>query len=304
MTAAPFAGEVSIENSTLVRAETAQGKLKEAIATFDETLALDGQQLGTRNHPKYATHLANAGLAKVARGSRAEAKNAFRKAIDVYENVLGLATHQNLIDAYANLGAILRMPGATQSELKEAGECLSKALELSAKTRGPGHSLVGNDHANYARWLYATKQPKAAIASLNRALSIYANNVKRAALPANHWFIAEALTWKGRVLVEEFASDRAAAQEAEQTLRKAVELWSTNVVGGATGLGIARACLGRTIHLLGRDDPQACEDLCAGYAAIAAGFPDKAYVKRVAGWIDEQRCNCSNHTETKGAAAR
>src|SRR5688500_7550339 len=128
------------------RAETAQGKLREANATFDTALALDEAQLGTRNHPKYATHLANAGLAKVAGGARSEAKNAFRKAIDVYENVLGLATHPNLIDSYANLGAILRMPGATNAELKEAGVCLEKALELSTKTRGVNHSLVGNDH--------------------------------------------------------------------------------------------------------------------------------------------------------------
>lgn len=272
------------------RAETAQGKVKEAIATFDRALSIDEKQLGTRNHPKYATHLANAGLAKVAGGARAEAKNAFRKTIDVYEKVLGLTTHPNLIDAYANLGAILRMPGATASELKEAGVCLERALELSTKSRGPNHSLVGNDHANYGRWLYAMKQPQAAVASFDRALSIYASNVKRGALPSKHWFVAEALTWKGRVLVEALATKRSGAIEAEKTLRRAVETWSKDVYGGTMGLGIARACLGRAIHLIGKDDPEACNELNAGYAAIAAEFPDRNFVRRVAGWIAEQRC--------------
>jgi tetratricopeptide (TPR) repeat protein len=275
------------------RAETAQGQLKEANATFAAALALDERQLGTRNHPKYVTHLANAGLAKVAGGARAEAKNAFRKVIDVYENALGLETHPNLIDAYANLGAILRMPGATRSELEEAGECLSRAIELSTKARGPMHSLVGNDHANYARWLYATKQPNAALARFDKALRIYESNVKHGALPANHWFIAEALTWRGRVLVEH-AGDARGAKDAEQTLRKAVELWSTDVYSGAIGLGIARSCLGRAIYLQRNDDPEACAELCDGYAAIAAGFPDKTFVKRLAGWIDEQGCDRSN----------
>lgn len=284
------------------RAETAQGKVKEAIATFDRALALDEQQLGTRNHPKYVTHLANAGLAKVAGGARAEAKNAFRKTIDVYEKVLGLATHPNLIDAYANLGAILRMPGATAGDLKEAGVCLEKALELSTKTRGADHSLVGNDHANYGRWLYATKQPKDAVASFDKALSIYARNVKRSALPANHWFIAEALTWKGRVLVEELAGKRGAAEEAEKTLRRAVETWSKDVYGGSMGLGIARACLGRAIHLVRKGDPEACSELCAGYAAIAAEFPDKNFVKRVADWIADQGCDCGSGGPTAGRA--
>lgn len=278
------------------RAETAQAKLEQAHATFARALALDEQQLGTRNHPKYVTHLANAGLAKVADGDRAAAKNAFRKAIDVYENVLGLTTHPNLIDAYANLGAILRMPGATRSELEEAGKCLAKALELSAKSRGPYHPLVGNDHANYGRWLYATKQPKAAVASFDKALRIYHAHVKRGTMPATHWFIAEALTWKGRVLVEALSASRTAAKDAEKTLRQAIEAWSTDVYGGAMGLGIARACLGRAIHLLRRNDPEACQALCAGYATLSAGFPDKAFVERVAGWIAEQGCDCGGTT--------
>ena len=286
------------------RAETAQGKLKEANATFAKALALDEKQLGTRNHPKYATHLANAGLAKVAGGARAEAINAFRKAVDVYENVLGLASHPNLIDAYANLGAILRMPGASGAELKEAGSYLEKALDLSTKTRGANHSLVGNDHANYGRWLYATQQPKAAVARFEKALGIYEGNVKRSALPPNHWFIAEALTWKGRVLVEAFAASRAALENAETTLRRALEIWSTNVYAGETGIGIVRACLGRAIHLLRADDPEACEQLCAGMAAIGSTYPDPAFVKRVAGWSKEQGCDCAPPEPTKKVRAR
>ena len=285
------------------RAETAQGKLEEASATFASALALDEAQLGTRNHPKYATHLANAGLTKAALGQRKEAKNAFRATIAVYEKTLGLESHPNLIDSYANLGAILRMPGASQSELEESGLCLRKALEMSTKLRGSGHSLVGNDHANYARWLYATAQPKAAVASLRKALDIYDDNVNRKELPANHWFIAEALTWKGRVLVEAFPGDPKANKEAEEALRRAIDLWSDNVFAGAQGAGIARACLGRAIYALrGGDDPDACNELCAGYAAIATTFPDKSFVKRVAGWIKQQGCNCES-SDCAGAKA-
>ncbi len=284
------------------RAETAQGNLREALATFDKTLALDERQLGTRNHPKYVTHLANAGLAKVASGLRSEAKSAFRKTIDIYENGLKLATHPNLIDAYANLGAILRMPGATRSELAEAGVCLEKALDLGTKARGPNHSLVGNDHANYGRWLYATQQPKAAVARFDKALGIYEANIKRGALAKNHWFIAEALTWKGRVLVENFGSG--GARDAERSLRQAIELWSKNVFAGATGIGIAQACLGRAIYLQRPGDSQACAELCAGHNAIAAEFPDKSFVKRVAGWIAEQGCDCPTGSPKRQSVAK
>lgn len=286
------------------RAETAQGNLKEASATFDQALALDEKQLGTRNHPKYVTHLANSGLAKVASGLRSEAKSAFRKTIDIYENGLKLDTHPNLIDAYANLGAILRMPGATKGELEEAGVCLEKALELSTKTRGPDHSLVGNDHANYGRWLYATGQHQAAVERFEKALGIYERNRKRGAIQENHWFIAEALTWKGRVLVEHFGAKRGAAQDAERALRRAIELWSKSVFGGASGIGIAQACLGRAIYLQGQDSPQACAELCSGHTAIAADFPDKTFVKRVASWIAEQGCDCSGGTASRQSAAR
>jgi tetratricopeptide (TPR) repeat protein len=275
------------------RAETAQGNLKAASETYDRALQLDEAQLGTRNHPKYATHLANAGLTKAALGLRKEAMSAFRKTIDVYENSLKLEAHPNLIDAYANLGAVLRMPGATKAELAEAGECLAKVLEMSIAVRGSNHSLVGNDYANYARWQYATSQPKAAVAGFRKALAIYADNVDREELPADHWFVAEALTWKGRVLVEAFPGDRAANEEAEKALHQAIDLWSTNVFAGATGSGIARACLGRAIYTLRKGDPQACEHLCAGYAAISTTFPDKAFIERVADWAREQKCNCA-----------
>ena len=94
------------------------------------------------------------------------------------------------------------------------------------------------------------------------------------------------------MLVESFTGNEAANTEAEKALRRAIELWSDNVFAGAQGAGIARACLGRAIFELRGNDPQSCKELCAGYAAIATTFPDKSFVKRVAGWIEQQGCNC------------
>src|SRR5918999_1033486 len=103
------------------RAEHGLGRLPDAVTTYDALLKIDLKQLRTKNHPKYATHLANFALVKESLRQRRDAERAYRNAIELYGKTLNRPCHPNLIDALANLGSLLRTPPATAAQLKEAG---------------------------------------------------------------------------------------------------------------------------------------------------------------------------------------
>lgn len=266
------------------RAEAGQGKLAAAADTYKALLALDRKQLGTTTHPKYATHLANFGLVKEAQKKLRQAEADYRQAIGVYFDSLHRPCHPNLIDAYANLGSLLRARGKTAQESREAGKLLEKALRLGQQVRGESHVLVGNDHANLARWQYDAGDLKAAAGNFSEALRIYARNVKLRRLPASHFYIAEALTWKGRLLVE---TDRAnAAAQAEPLLHDAIGIWPVQLGTNTVGEAIAKACLGRALHLQDKDPALARQLLESAYPIILAAVgKDHELVKRVRQWI-------------------
>ena len=270
------------------RAEAALGKRTEAEATYKQLLPLDEKQIGTTKHPKYATHLANSGLAKAALGRFDDARAAFQTAINLYEG-MGLDYHPNLIDCYANLGALLRMPGATAGDLKKAGVFLEQALSRSIFVRGKAHVLVGNDYANRGRWLYASGDKKKAASDFSTALKIYEQNIAGGTLPAGHFFIAEAQTWKGRALVELGAG---AAATAEKTLREAIKAWPAGFTASKLGTAIAQVCLGRAIYLQRASDPDGCRQLAAGFKLVTLELPDPRFVETVKNWRTEQGCSC------------
>lgn len=270
------------------RAQAGLSRLDEAETTFETLLKLDRRQLGTRNHPKYATHLANFGLVKEAQKKRKQAAAAYRNAIDLYSNTLNRQQHPNLIDTHANLGSLLRTAPA---DLKAAGKHLQKALELDLIVRGEWHPLVGNDYANLGRWQYDNGALPEALNSFARALSIYTRNVRARALPADHFFIAEVLTWQGRIGVEQGTA--AGGKRAESLLRRAIAIWPVQLGPGTVGEAMATGYLGRAIALQGGDAAASCRLLCQGYQSLQ-GNPQAspAVIKQFRAWVKQQGCNC------------
>lgn len=281
----------------LGRAQGALRQLAEAEQTYKTLLALDQKQLGTRKHPKYATHLANFGVVLEQLGKRKPAINAYRYAIDLYVDTLNRDRHPNLIDTYANLGSLLR---TLPKQSKDAGDYLLKALELGEAIRGDSHMLVGNDYANLARWQYDTGARDSASKGFSQALAIYARNVRSRSLPANHYFIAEALTWQGRIAVERDTA--AGGKEAEPLLRKALEIWPAQLGPDTLGEQTARAFLGRALALQGGDTDEACRLLCEGYLSMK-GNPQASpvVIRRLRGWLKEQGCTCEEATPQTAA---
>lgn len=280
----------------LGRAQCALRQSNEAEQTYKELLALDQKQLGTRQHPKYATHLANFGLVLEQQGKRGGAIRAYSNAIELYANTLNRERHPNLIDAYANLGSLLR---AAPSKAREAGKYLQKALELGVMVRGEAHILVGNDYANLARWQYDKRDRDSASRGFSQAMSIYSRNVRKGSLPANHFFIAEVLTWQGRLAVE--LGTATGGKQGEPLLRQALELWPAQLGPGSPGEAMARAYLGRALALQGGDGDEACNLLCEGYLQLRQDPQAKPEVLRqLRSWLKEQGCTCE---ETSARAA-
>lgn len=270
------------------RAQNALGQPDAAENTYKTLLELDKKQLGTRNHPKYATHLANLGLVFEAQKKRKAAAKTYRNAIDLYLNTLNRDRHPNLIDAYANLGSVLRLPPA---DLKESGRYLEKALELNRVVRGESHPLVGNDLANFGRWQYDSGAPADASKSFGKALAIYERNVSARALPADSVFIAESLLWQGRIAVERDTA--AGGKEGEPLLRRAINIWPAQVGPNTVGEWMCKGYLGRALGLQGNTVGDACTLLCDAYKALQAdphGSPE--VLQQFAKWIKEQDCDC------------
>lgn len=273
----------------LGRAQLALGQVDAAEATYNTLLPLDQKQLGTRKHPKYATHLSNFAGVLETKGKRAAAAKAYEFVIDLYANILNRHQHPNLIDTYANLGSLLR---TWTAKSKDAGKYLQKALELGLIVRGDKHMLVGNDYANLARWQYDTGARDGANQGFAKALDIYTRNVRKNALPANHFFIAEALTWQGRIAVEK--NTPPGGKQAEPLLRRAIEIWPTQLGPNSQGEAWAKAFLGRAIFLQGADTTQeGCRLLCEGYEAVKSNpqSPPEV-VRQLRAWLKEQGCNC------------
>lgn len=247
------------------RAEKALKKISDADKTFTELLALDKKQLGTTQHPKYATHLGNYAGVKIAQKDLATAEKYYRQAIDLYLNSLGRPCHPNLIDAYANLSALLRRKGGA-ANLKQAMALAQQALALNIRVRGEMHELVGNDYANLGRVQYALGDTTNAIASFTKALRTYESNVKRGRFDPNHVFIAESLTWKGRVLVESGRNSNAGP--AEDLLERAVEAWPVSLGADSLGQAIASGGLGRALYLQKKDPARALALLQYSYPIV------------------------------------
>lgn len=188
---------------TLGRALESRGRLtssrlkarvlfRAAVRALSAAVRLDRKQVG-QNHPKYVTHLANLACAQWAQGDLVAAEAGFREVIRVYETLLKRPLHPNLIDAYANLGSVL-----VQKADPDAQHILKEALSRNEASRGPDHTLVGNDHANLGRYYFSVQDTKSARQEFDKALAIYLRNVKARRLSPRHPYIAEARDWLSR----------------------------------------------------------------------------------------------------------
>lgn len=272
------------------RAQTALGHLAEAFATYEDLLPLDIRQLGTKNHPRYATHLSNFGAAKEAGKDINGARRDYEAAIKFYFAGLNRPCHPNLIDTYANLGSLLRERHRA-GDLAKASELFEKALRLDLQVRGPMHALVANDHANLGRVQYDMPDNKgankaAALKSFAMAVKIYEQNVEDGKFPADHCFLAEARTWQGRILVE--AGTVTGAKQAEPLLAAAVAAWPVQLGGGTAGEGIAKSCLGRSLFLQNKERDSALKLLSEGLAIVQQTVPSSnPVVAQFERWLKE-----------------
>lgn len=173
------------------RALLGLGKTGPANTALSQAVKLDQKQVGV-DHPKYATHRANLATVQEEQGKLADAEQGYLECVRVYEQVLGRTGHPNLIDTYANLGRLMRKTG----NFALAKEHLCKALGLDEQLRGPEHTLVGHDHALLGRLYYEMGDIPAACDQFNKALAIYAANVKCRRLPKKHPYIADVQDWR------------------------------------------------------------------------------------------------------------
>ncbi|HEY4366538.1 MAG TPA: tetratricopeptide repeat protein [Steroidobacteraceae bacterium] len=266
------------------RAQTGLGQLDAAADTYKRLLDLDVKQLGTKDHPKYATHLANAAIVREAQGDRQGAEGDYRHAIDAFQRSLNRPCLPNLLDTYANLGSLLRERDAS-GDRTQAGRLFTETLRLDRRVRGESHVAVANDHANLGRWQYDRKKPEA-LQSFATAVTVYAENIDARKFPAEHYLLAEARTWQGRILVER--GDRQSARTAEPILELALAKWPAQLGPDTVGEGIAKACLGWSLYLQRKDLPRSRQLLAEGLAIAQQKLPaDHPLVRQFERWLKE-----------------
>lgn len=272
---------------TLGRVHQVRGNYEHATEIYTSLLGLDRKQVGEK-HLKYATHVANFATVEAAQGKLDDAKSHFELAIKIYRDEVRGPRHPDLIDAHANLGSVLRAKG----DLKGARHNLQLALELDIEVRGADHPLIGNDHARLGRIDYEGGDFVAAERSFAAALEIYFKNVAAGKFPANHAYIAEAQTWKGRLLVE--ASGAARAAEAETLIEDALRILPIEFGERSVEQSIASAVLGHALFLQNKDLERAATLLKKSYPIVVAarGAASKIALL-IEQWIQElptERC--------------
>jgi tetratricopeptide (TPR) repeat protein len=266
------------------RAEAARGALDIAAKTFEDVLALDKAQ--GANLPKTATHISNLANIRESQGLFRQAESGFFKTIDAYANKLKRRCHPNLIDTYANLGSMYLSRNSRATDSRDAGKYLKEALRLNLKVRGPNHILVANDYSNLGRLSYQLEDRRGALGFFSLALQIYERNVRRGSIDPNYIFLAEALTWSGRLLVE--GGSRSEAAKAEALLERAAKIWATQGVPGTVGHAAANASLGRSLYLQDKDRERARKLLTESYAILRQALgEDYPYVELVRQWVEE-----------------
>jgi tetratricopeptide (TPR) repeat protein len=266
---------------TLARVHQIRGEYGQAAELYTRALALDLRQVG-ETHPEYLTHLANFATVKEAQGNLHEAATAYGKLIAAYEQI-GLPQHPNRIDAESNLAAALLAMGKHD----DAKSHVDTALLLGKRVRGEQHYLVAKDYVLRGRYFFERAERDAAKANedFDTALRIYEGDDEHpATLSPIHRHVAEALTWKGRVLLE----IRHDSVRPEAVLRRAISIWNANLGAESVPSAIASSYLGRKLYLDDPSNPEARRLLAGAYCVIApARGADSDIGTTVRQWLDE-----------------
>lgn len=285
----------------LARAEAGLGRPEESATIFKALLKLDQAQVGNE-HPKYATHLGNYAVVRETLGEVRAAEKDLRRVIEIYRKILNRKCHPNLIDAYANLGSLLRARNAG-SDIREAGGYFREALRLGEMTRGRRHFLVAIDHSNLGRWQYDIADSKGALTSFSTAIRILNLNVARKTIDPENIFIAESLTWLGRTLVE--SSSVRDAVRAETPLERALTIWSSQSQPEPAGEAITQASLGRSLFLQDKDLLRALHLLEEAYPVVlkfcGASHP---LTLRAEKWLNDARGSAAGKSRSSPPAKR
>ena len=155
------------------------------------------------------------------------------------------------------------------TDLRNAARYLKEALRLNLKVRGPMHLLTANDFANLGRLHYTIKDRRGALKHFLTALNIYAKNLKRGTIPESYPFIAEVLTWIGRLLCE----GGAAAKTQKRPSRCSSALSPTGLawrcIRRHRRSSPPRRALGRSLHLQGKDPDRVRQLLTDAHGALS-----------------------------------
>jgi tetratricopeptide (TPR) repeat protein len=143
-----------------------QGKLDEARCFHERALAIWEKVLGP-DHPATASSLDYLGRVAKEQGKLAEARNLLERALAIREEALGPG-HPDVAHPLYGLGKVAE----AQGKLDEARRFHERALAIAEKAFGPDHPHVAFPLTGLGETLLELGMPVAAIAALERALTI------------------------------------------------------------------------------------------------------------------------------------
>ncbi|MEM9461482.1 MAG: tetratricopeptide repeat protein [Myxococcota bacterium] len=267
---------VSLNNLALLH--KAAGEYEQALAAFEEALAIRAARLGPE-HPHVASILNNMGIAHTDHGAYEPAKEDLQRALAIRETTLG-PDHPKVAFCLSNLGNVY----VAQARYEEALEFHQRALEIREVALDPNHpelavSLISvgiahNGLGNYVdalaahrRALFILEQrngpdgPEIIVAlnnvgntyqSLGRyeeALAAYERSmvIARAALGPEHVNYGMSLNNLGDVYEQ-----RGEYDEALAAYQQALEVWSTALGDDHPYVATVLLNIGVVLHAVGQ----------------------------------------------------
>ena len=187
-----------------------------AVAMTRDALAMDRRLLGP-DHPRVGQQLHNLAYYLYQQGSLEEAGTLFQESLALLNRVVG-AQHPDTIRVLGSYGRFLQRQG----RFDEAGKVLREALARQIEVRGDSDYEVAYDRVNLALLLEETGDLAGAESELRTARRIF-----EATLPADHQYLASALTALGRVL-----TNTGRTAEARPLLERALAIWKAQLPEG------------------------------------------------------------------------
>ncbi|MEY4933490.1 MAG: hypothetical protein RLZZ403_1810 [Pseudomonadota bacterium] len=203
--------------------------LEGAVAMTREALAMDRRLLGP-DHPRVGLQLHNLAYYLYQQGSLEEAGPLFQESLALLNRVVG-AQHPDTIRVSGSYGRFLQRSG----RYAEAEEALRGVLLRQVELRGEEDYEVAYDRVNLALLLEETGDLAGAEAELRTARRIF-----EAKLPADHQYLASALTALGRVL-----ANTGRGAEARPLLSRALSIWKDQLPEGHPQIALTSTALAR-----------------------------------------------------------